>query len=62
MAVQFGAAVQAPLLQIWPPLHLTPHPPQLLASVLVLTSQPSAKFLLQSAKPGLHTATEQAPA
>jgi hypothetical protein len=37
-----------------------PHPPQLLVSVAVLTSQPFAGFPSQSAKPGLHAATVQA--
>src|SRR5579871_2991620 len=39
--------------------HFLPHPPQLLASVSELTSQPSLRFMLQSRKPAVQP---QAPA
>jgi hypothetical protein len=43
-------------------LHVLPQAPQLLTLVCVFTSQPSAGFPLQSAKPGLQAATTHAPA
>ena len=57
----FGTPTQALLVQLCPLMHTTPHPPQLLTSVFVLTSQPSALLLLQSAKPELQDWTAQAP-
>jgi hypothetical protein len=45
--------VQVPFTHVWPEAHAFPQVPQLFASVLVLISQPSAGFLLQSAKPAL---------
>ena len=47
---------QAPALQVRPPVQTMPQPPQLLLSVLVLTSQPLAARPSQLAKPGLQEA------
>jgi hypothetical protein len=41
--------------------HRVPHPPQLLASVCVLTSQPLGPRVSQSAKPDEHTPTAHVP-
>jgi hypothetical protein len=57
----FGTPTQAPLLQLCPLVHAWPHAPQLLVSVFVLTSQPSAGLPLQSWKPALQVWTAQAP-
>jgi hypothetical protein len=46
-------------LQDWPDAQAAPQLPQLFVSLLVLTSQPSAGFLLQSAKPALHDVMAQ---
>jgi hypothetical protein len=56
-----GWPTQAPAVQLCPLMHTMPQPPQLLVSVLVLTSQPSMGFLLQSAKPELQERMAQAP-
>jgi len=40
-------------------LHALPHRPQLLGSLVVLTSQPVAAILSQSALPSVHTAMAQ---
>jgi len=56
-----GWPAQAPLLQVCPLTQAMPHPPQLLASVLVLTSQPSAGLPLQSLKPELQDWMPQTP-
>lgn len=43
-------------------LHVRPHAPQCAAVVCVLTSQPSAGSMLQSAKPAAHNAMPHTPA
>jgi hypothetical protein len=47
--------------QVFPLAHLWPHAPQLLLSLVIFTSHPSAGLLLQSAKPWLHAAMWQEP-
>jgi hypothetical protein len=56
------AAAQTPAVQVWPPVHLLPHAPQLLGSEFVFTSQPSAALPLQLANPAVHEVTAHAPA
>jgi hypothetical protein len=60
MAVHVNV-VQTPALQLCPGLQTLPHAPQLLTSLFVLISQPSAGLRLQSWKPGLQDWMAQAP-
>ncbi len=53
---------QTPPEHTCPAVQVTPQAPQLVASERVSTSQPSAGFMLQSAKPARHAVTAQAPA
>ena len=55
-------ATQKLFWQVCPVPHLLPQEPQLLESLVVLTSQPSAALTLQSANPGLHEPMPQTPA
>ncbi len=52
---------QAPAVQAMPPVQALPQPPQLLASVWVLTLHPSEKLPLQLAEPAAHAVTWQVP-
>jgi hypothetical protein len=49
--------LHVPPVHVWP----LPHEPQYVVDVLVFVSQPSEGLLLQSPKPELHDASEQAP-
>jgi hypothetical protein len=45
--------------QVFPPVHLVPHAPQLFASFVVLISHPLTAMPSQSRKPVLHDLTAQ---
>src|SRR5947207_557600 len=49
-----ACAVHVPLVQIWPMPQTIPQPPQLVESLLVLTSHPLEVIWSQSANPDLH--------
>src|SRR5438270_10415598 len=54
-------APHTPALQNWLTGQAIPHLLQLFASLLRFTSHPSARLLLQSAKPGLHPPNPHTP-
>ena len=53
--------VQTPAVQTFPSVQAVPQPPQLFASVMVLTSQPLALAMSQFAKPGAQVTTVHVP-
>ena len=60
--VEEHEVTQVPIWQVWPPGQARAQPPQLLLSVLTLTSQPLATALSQLRNPGVQAATVHAPA